>query len=66
MITNKFQEYFKNTQINVDNLKDMQMLKKKGIEGKNQKQKKKKQINLNRKLKSKKNKEELTRTIMKK
>ena len=29
MITNKFQEYFKNTQINVDNLKDMQMLKKK-------------------------------------
>ena len=29
MITNKLQEYFKNTQINVDNLKDMQMLKKK-------------------------------------
>ena len=31
MITNKFQEYFKNKRINVDNLKEMQLLKKKRI-----------------------------------
>jgi hypothetical protein len=31
IITNKFQEYFKNKRINVDNLKEMQLLKKKFI-----------------------------------
>ena len=31
IITNKFQEYFKNKRINVDNLKEMYLLKKKRI-----------------------------------